>query len=374
MAENPSQQPWYTKRKNDNAKLYQQGASIGDSLFTKSMTAKRCLRLWLPFVLCFLLPLGLCIFLYLLVLPFLTLMAKITFIVVSVVVMVIFLISMCSQIGAVCRFLTTKNQGISDITLGCHYLNGRVEKEEPRKGIPAPELVLQQFIQQVKSYAIEKSFLKQHGDRDRGPLVGGDESYEILRRRWHDVVDSLNEFEIYLASDHRGMIEKLLSQSSLQSKDVAQIFREVAETFDVTWRRRGIHIEHAIVTPLRALTSDALLRRLLVGPWRTCVYFAKRGNSVIFSAKSSQNKIVARWECDGIAFPDTFLELMQNRELSVNERIEQGLVALNQDNHSSPNSLFALISFITWIDLASDSKSDYSIEQGSAGLIIQLCL
>jgi hypothetical protein len=34
--------------------------------------------------------------------------------------------------------------------------------------------------------------------------------------------------------------------------------------------------------------------------------------------------------------------------------------------------LFALISFVTWIDLANASGSDYTIKQGSEGLIIEL--
>jgi hypothetical protein len=39
---------------------------------------------------------------------------------------------------------------------------------------------------------------------------------------------------------------------------------------------------------------------------------------------------------------------------------------------NSPNTLFALISFITWLDLVHAAGGDYTIKQGSSGFIIEL--
>ena len=47
------------------------------------------------------------------------------------------------------------------------------------------------------------------------------------------------------------------------------------------------------------------------------------------------------------------------------------LIALDPN---SPNTLFALISFVTWIDLANVAGCDYDIKQGSEGLVIELRL
>lgn len=279
------------------------------------------------------------------------------------------------KIGLICSKLSKSNEDINKLALAFKFLLGQVEVEEPRKGIPAPEMALYQFIQQVRAYAMEKTFLKQKQDRpqDAFSSINGADPHSLLKRRWNDVLDSLNEFEIYLANDPKGIIEKLIVKSPPQNMDVSQIFRDVAETFDTTWRRKGINIEHAIVTPLKANTNEALLRRLLVGPWRSCVYFARRGNGVVFSAKSFEGKIMTRWECEGMAFPEEFFDLIKNNQIDVNERIEKGMSLIALDPNS-PNTLFALISFVTWIDLANVAGCDYDIKQGSEGLVIELRL
>jgi hypothetical protein len=279
------------------------------------------------------------------------------------------------EIGSICFYLAPKNEGSNYFALGIRYLRGHIEVEEPRKGIPAPEMALYQFIQQVRAYAMEKTFLKQKQDRPQDAFsnINGADPHSLLKRRWNDVLDSLNEFEIYLANDPKGIIEKLIVKSPPQNMDVSQIFRDVAETFDTTWRRKGINIEHAIVTPLKANTNEAVLRRLLVGPWRSCVYFARRGNGVVFSAKSFEGKIIARWECEGMAFPEEFFEVVRNIQLDVNDRIEKGMSLIALDPNS-PNTLFALISFVTWVDLANVAGCDYDIKQGSEGLVVELRL
>lgn len=277
------------------------------------------------------------------------------------------------QIGSVCSFFAQKNDSTSFFHLGVKYLRGEILPEEPRKGIPAPEIALYQFVTQVRAYAMEKTYLKQMQEKNivQNQNLAGMEPGALLKRRWNDVFDSLNEFEIYLANDPKGIIEKLIAKSPTQNMDVSQIFRDVAETFDNTWRRKGINIEQAIVTPLRANTNEALLRRLLVGPWRTCVYFARRGNGVIFSAKSTNGKIIAHWESEGVALPEEFFKFASNTELSVNERIQRGMELIASDPNS-PNTLFALVSFITWLDLTNAAGVDYSVKQGNTGLIIEL--
>ncbi|APJ03314.1 hypothetical protein [Silvanigrella aquatica] len=312
------------------------------------------------------------------VLPFLSNIPgseSIIFVSIAIISLLLSLFFIFYQIGSICFCLAPKNEGTNQFALGIKYLRGQIELEEPRKGIPAPEMALYQFIQQVRAYAMEKSFLKQKQDRHQDALsnISGADPHSILKRRWNDVIDSLNEFEIYLANDPKGIIEKLIVKSPPQNMDVSQIFRDVAETFDTTWRRKGINIEHAIVTPLKANTNEAVLRRLLVGPWRSCVYFARRGNGVVFSAKSIEGKIIARWECEGMAFPEEFFDIIRNIQLEVNERIEKGMALIALDPNS-PNTLFALISFVTWVDLANVAGCDYDIKQGSEGLVIELRL
>jgi hypothetical protein len=303
----------------------------------------------------------------------LSILIRIICIFTGVLSIVFSLLCILYQIGSICAHFSNLVSEESKISTGIRYLQGLIEKEESRKGIPAPEMALYQFVQQVRSYATEKSFLKQKTEKMSGNYaqLQNIDPNVILKRRWNDVVDSLNEFEIYLANDPNGIIEKLIAKSPLQNTDVSQIFRDVAETFDTTWRRKGINIEQAIVTPLKANTNEALLRRLLVGPWRSCVYLARRGNEVIFTAKSQNGKIIAHWECEGVVYPEEFYQIVRDSSLSVNERIEKGMAIVGSDPNS-PNMLFALISFVTWLDLAKASSSDFMIKQGSEGLIIEL--
>ena len=289
-----------------------------------------------------------------------------------VAVAVFFLIR---QVGAVASRLSNKHADESSFQVAISVARGEIRTDDGRRGPPAPEMALYQFVQQVRAYATEKSFQKnRQGDNKpetHNLLVA--EPVDLLKRRWNEVIDSLNEFEIYLANDPQGMISKLIAKHPNQLVDVSQIFREVAESFDNTWRRKGINIESAIVTPLRANTNDALLRRLLVGPWRSSAYFARRGNSVLFSAKSIDGKVAARWETEGLMISEDYLQLAQNTEIPVNERIERGLTVIAPDP-SSPNTLYALISFITWIDLAKACNADFSFKHTNDGFVIELRL
>jgi len=256
-------------------------------------------------------------------------------------------------------------------------MKGEIRAQEPRKGIPAPELALHQFVSQVRAYATEKSFQKMKTSDGGGSGTGSShtmESADLLKRRWNEVQDSLNEFEVYLANDPKGMIEKLITKQPLQLIDVSQVFREVAENFDTAWRKKGINIEAAIVTPLRATTHEALLRRLLVGPWRYCAYFARRGNSVLFSAKSEEGKVVARWECEGLSIPPEYLEYVQDDTIAVNERIEKGLNILTQDPIQTPNVLHALVSFVIWVDLANLAQISYEFKNNNNGFVVEVKL
>lgn len=256
---------------------------------------------------------------------------------------------------------------------GLRALRGILAKERARSVIPAPELALQQLIQQVRNYAQEKSFQQNRGAAAT-EVIPGASSSDIIRRRWNEVVDSVNEFEIFLASDSHSIIEKLIAKSPPQNMDVSRIFRDVAESFDISWRRKGINIESAIVTPLRAMTHENLLRRLLVGPWRSSVYFARRGNGVVFSARSIEGQVIAFWECDGLAIPDDYLQRLQDSTLSVSQRIEEGLAVLAPDPSSSPNTFHALVSFITWVDLAQTCEADYTLKNTTDGFVIELRL
>ena len=260
---------------------------------------------------------------------------------------------------------------------GIRFLNGTLAVGEPRTAsIPAPELALGQFVQQVRAYANEKSFQKSrdHNHPEKNTLaVPVADAGDLLKRRWNEVLDSLGEFEIYLAHDPAALISKLVAKFPAQSLDVSQIFREVAESFDSTWRRRGITIEAAIVTPLRATVNDGLLRRLLVGPWRAAAYLARRGNGVVFSAKQAQGIVTARWEVSGLTLPESFLQLLQDRRLTVNARIEHGMAALSQDPNNA-NVLFGLLSLILWVDLVIESKVAYVLKHNNEGFVIEMKL
>jgi hypothetical protein len=278
--------------------------------------------------------------------------------------------------GAELAKLQSDGQIGTAISTVVRWLQGRLKADDGRKGPPAPELALLQFVAQVRSYATEKSFQNVKPSVDRVPDAASrfSESANLLKRRWNEVVDSLDEFEIYLANDPQGMINKLVSKNPPKQLDAAVVFREVAESFDTTWRRKGINIESAIVTPLRATVHEGLLRRLLVGPWRASAYFARRGASVVFSAKSVNGRVIARWEVDGLAIPDDFLLVANDSSIAVNDRIEQGLLALATDPTHSPNTLYALISLVTWIDLAHACESDFEFKNNNNGFVIELRL
>ena len=57
----------------------------------------------------------------------------------------------------------------------------------------------------------------------------------------------------------------------------------------------------------------------------------------------------------------------------MNERIERGLTVLAPDPNS-PNTLHALISFITWIDLAQTVGADFAFKHTNDGFVIELRL
>lgn len=280
-------------------------------------------------------------------------------------------------VGGQLSSLLPLHAGEPSMSVALKWLRGQLNLDEGRRGPPASELALSQFVSQVRAYASEKSFqnVKPFPDRAAGDASSGvSESANLLKRRWNEVVDSLDEFEIYLANDPQGMISKLVSKNPPKQLDAAVVFREVAESFDTTWRRKGINIESAIVTPLRATAQEGLLRRLLVGPWRASAYFARRGSSVVFSAKSVQGRVVARWEVDGFSMPEDYLALANDSSASVNDRIEKGLSALAPDPANSPNTLYALISLIIWIDLAHACATEFEFKNNNTGFVIEIRL
>lgn len=281
------------------------------------------------------------------------------------------------QMGSNIKTMITPSsplQNVGNGSLAIRLLQGENIKGEVKgRGIPAPELALFQFVQQVRAYANEKSYQKHKGTSSSTAHPLGLEPGDILKRRWNEVVDSLGEFEIYLANDPKALIQKLVEKYPYQNTDVSVLFREVAEAFDSSWRRKGINIEAAIVTPLRAHTNEAILRRLLVGPWRSCAYFARRGNSLYFSAKMIAGKVVARWEVEGLFMKEDYIAIAQRDDLDVNERIERGLESLADDPNTS-NILYALISFITWIDLVKACNEDFKIKPTNDGFAIELKL
>lgn len=286
------------------------------------------------------------------------------------------LLLLLSFLGVELAKVAPEGQAGSATSALLQWLQGRLGANEGRKGPPAPELALLQFVSQVRSYATEKSFqnVKPNSEKLHDPASRFSESANLLKRRWNEVVDSLDEFEIYLANDPQGMINKLVSKNPPKQLDAAVVFREVADSFDTTWRRKGINIESAIVTPLRATVHEGLLRRLLVGPWRASAYFARRGSSVVFSAKSISGRVIARWEVDGMSIPEDFLAHTKDSSLSVNERIEKGLIVLASDPAQSPNTLYALISLVTWIDLAHACDSEFEFKNNNNGFVIELRL
>jgi hypothetical protein len=280
-------------------------------------------------------------------------------------------------IGSTVARLLQKDQSETRSHLGFRLLRNTLAVQEVMSTVPAPELALQNFVAQVRAYSAEVAYQKGRENRaaanSENPKANLPDTTDLLKRRWAEVVDSLNEFEIYLANDPSTVIEKLATTCSTQNMDVSQIFRDVAESFDTTWRRKGINIESAIVTPLKATANEALLRRLLVGPWRASAYFARRGNGVVFSAKSTGGKVIASWDCHGLNMPDAYLSVAQNSQLSVNERVEHGMRVLTTDPSSS-NTFLALLSFVIWIDLAKACAVDYAFKHTNDGFAIELRL
>ena len=294
---------------------------------------------------------------------------------IAAVFLIVAILFLLRQVGVIISTSLSRHANDSSLSLALRMIRGEIRGEDVRKGTPAPEMALFQFVQQVRAYATEKSFQKtkliERDNENHLPLIA--EPVDLLKRRWNEVTDSLSEFEIYLANDPQGLIAKLIAKYPVQMLDVSQVFRDVAESFDNTWRRKGINIESAIVTPLKATANEALLRRMLVGPWRSCAYFARRGGGVLFSAKSVDGKVAARWECDGLMIPEEFVQFAMQTDIPVNDRIERGLIALSPDPNS-PNTLFALISFITWIDLAKSCNADFAFKHTNDGFAIELNL
>lgn len=274
-----------------------------------------------------------------------------------------------AQIGHVADFFMEKKYHISNFLVGLFYLQSKIEKTSPKKGSFVSELVLRQFLQQVRVYAAEKNYNNQKKNDTSDAL----QQEGFLKRRWNDVQDTLDEFDVYLANNPSDVISKLVAHPTCQHRDVSHIFREIAETAENTWRAKGINIEHAIVIPLKSNMNDKLLKRLLAGPWRACAYFSTRTNGVVFSSKSESNKILARWECEGVTYAQNFFEIVKNQTLSVNERIEQAIELIANDPKNS-NILLGLISLIIWHDLAIAAAVDFDIIQGSEGLIVKLTI
>lgn len=273
------------------------------------------------------------------------------------------------QIGHVCHFFMEKKYDINSFLMGTFYLRSKIEKNPPKKGGIVPELILRQFLQQVRIYASEKNYNNQKRIDPSNSMPRD----TILNRRWNDVQDTLDEFDIYLANNPKDVIAKLVTNIPCQQRDVSYVFQEVAETAESTWRPKGVNIEHAIVVPLKSNIDEKLLRRLLAGPWRACAYLCVRGRGVVFSAKNESNKISARWECEGSAFPESFFKSIKNQSLSVNERIEEGMELIS-NNPKNSNTLLGLISLIIWHDLAHAAMINFDIKQGSEGVIIKMTL
>ena len=84
--------------------------------------------------------------------------------------------------------------------------------------------------------------------------------------------------------------------------------------------------------------------------------------------------MIARWEVDGLSIPDDFLSVARDSSLLVNERIERGLIVLASDPMHSPNTLYALISLVTWIDLAHACESEFEFKNNNNGFVVELRL
>ncbi len=277
---------------------------------------------------------------------------------------------MLAQIGSVCVFFDDSTAKTPKYKVGYLYLVSQLAKSKPRINISAPELVLKQFVQQVRFYSLEKNYFlqKQNLKTEDTPS-----SLSLLDRRWHDVQDTLDEFDVYLSQNSTARIEVLLSTLTPQTQDAAQLFQNIAETFEMTWRPKGITIEHAIVVPLKITLNEKLLKRLLAGAWRATVYFAPKGGTVTFSSKSENGKVYARWACLGVTFASDFYETVCNRNLSLNARIEIGMTYISNQPQNS-TILFGLISLLIWHDLAIAANVNFNIKQDNDGMIATLVL
>ncbi len=282
-----------------------------------------------------------------------------------ILMLVLAVIFLFKAVGFFLKYLHSKPLLDKPLGLAFKALKGEMVLDKGYKGPPAPELVLKLFAQQVRSYAMEKSYHSIRIERDKNAI----DPLPILKRRWSDVQDTLGELELYLAQDPKAVIEKLVQASPKRMLDVSQIFQDVSDTFDTSWRRRGINIESAIVKPLKATTHELLLRRLLAGPWRAAVYLTPRGQSVTFSAKSEQGRVLAQWLCQDLTISESWLSKIQNSLLPINQRIEEGLEVLG-----GGDTLHGLVSLITWIDIANASKLIYSMKNKSQGFVFEIQL
>ena len=289
---------------------------------------------------------------------------------VGILLVFISLVLLIVQIGQVCKNNYEHYRHELPFQLGLLYARGAIKAIPQLRAVPAPELALQHFVNQVKAYALEKSFQKSKissPETQKNSLSADC----LLKRRWNDVADSLAELEAYLSQGNPTILQTLVERQSVLM-DVSPIFRDVAETFDSTWRRRGINIEAAVVSPLKMKANDVVLRRMLVGPWRACAYLARKGSSLIFSAKAEKGLITVRWDCDGFYLPTELLSTLLNSSLELNERIEIGLQSLAEKQTSSAHLLFALISFTTWADLMNMIKIRYKVAQTVEGTSIEI--
>jgi len=369
--------PWYvTKRKNnisESAKYFIQGNFLQKFLlFIKSL--RQMFRLFAYSILSLL-----CLSCGTLCLikisnPSLSGLQVLLFIFITLILFVLSITFMLIQIGSVCLFFLDKPKHISKYALGYLYLTSKFEKPTSQKGFFATDLILKQFVHQVRLYSLEKNyFMQKMSQQNSNECINHNSQTDTthLRRRWADVQDTLDEFDIYLSQNIQDKIDNIMTKYSMQNLDVSKNFQEIAELFESTWRPKGINIEHAIVMPLKATTNEKLLTRLLVGPWRAAAYFAPKGGVVTFSAKNENNMITARWACLGLAFCSQFYDTIQNKKLSINERTVSGMKYISNQPQNS-NILLGLISLIIWNDLASASGVNFQVKQENDGMIITL--
>lgn len=275
-----------------------------------------------------------------------------------------------AQIGSVCANFAENPKNLNKYALGYAYLTSQIKKSKPRTHKVAAELILKQFVQQVRLYSLEKNYYLQKNLVSEGTT---NQTKTLLQRRWQDVEDTLDEFDIYQSPSSEQRIESLISILTPQMQDVSEIFQNSAESFESSWRLKGINIEHAIVVPLKAHINAKILKRFLAGAWRASVYFVPKGGTVTFAAKYENNQIIARWACLGATFSPHFYETIQDTSLSINTRIEIGMTYVSNQPHNS-NILFGLISLIILNDITIAAKTNFKMKQGNDGMILTLIL